>query len=77
MQKKSSYKAIIKYAVYAVIMIILFSAFIYRNTLRSQLSELMQKCILCNFENRHHCKYCMMGHRQCFLCDKVPVDSDK
>lgn len=46
MQKTSSYKAIIKYARYAVIMLFLFSAFIYINTLRSQLSEFMQKCIL-------------------------------
>jgi len=40
MQKVCAYKAIIKSAGYAVIMLILFSAFINRNTLRSPLPEL-------------------------------------
>ena len=63
-----------KFVGYAVLMIILCSAYFYRNTLRSELIELTQKCLFCGFENRHHCKYCKKGVRQCIFCDNKHIE---
>lgn len=40
-------------------------------------SSIKDKCILCNFENRHHCNLCKSKHRQCPFCDNIQIDSKK
>lgn len=68
----------IKYTIAATIVLSIAAVYIYRDTITSHLnlSSWMEKCIFCGFENRHHCKRCIMSHKQCPFCDKIITDQN-
>lgn len=72
-------KQTLKYIGIAVVVLILFAAYINRSSIYPyfDLSWLTEKCFLCKFENRHHCNLCKSEHRQCPFCDNLQVDSKK
>lgn len=71
MKKASQIRLIIKYGGLAMLMMVMCSAYVYRNSIISlfDLSSVTKKCLICNFENRHHCNLCKAGQRQCPFCD--------
>lgn len=42
---------------------------LYNNRSIFDVSSWTEKCIFCNFENRHHCHLCASKHRRCIFCD--------
>jgi len=48
---------------------------LFNNRSIFDISSWTEKCIFCNFENRHHCHLCWSSQRQCPFCDKHPSDS--
>ena len=42
---------------------------LYNNRSIFDISSWTEKCIFCNFENRHHCHLCASEHRRCLFCD--------
>lgn len=71
MKETSQIRTIIKYAGLAMLMIVFCSAYIYRHSVISlfNLSFITEKCLVCNFQNRHHCTLCKAEQQQCPFCD--------
>ena len=55
----------------ALLILAIYPAYVYRYSIFSlfELSFITEKCLICNFENRHHCNLCKAGQRQCPFCD--------
>ena len=72
-------KRTLKYIGFAAFALILFAAYINRSSIYPSFdfSWLTEKCILCNFENRHHCNICRSKHRQCPFCDNLHTNTEE
>lgn len=70
--KANIVKTTIKGIGLASILVILSALYLYHDRVLSffNLSWITEKCILCNFENRHHCNRCLSSQEQCPFCDK-------
>lgn len=79
MKEASQIRTIIKNAGLAMLILVMCSAYVYRNSIISlfDLSFISEKCLVCNFENRHHCNLCKAGQRQCPFCDNGYKIMDK
>lgn len=64
-------KRVVKLFVAAIILLLFVQVGwnLYNNRSILDISSWSEKCIFCNFENRHHCNLCMFGKRQCLFCD--------
>lgn len=51
-----------------ILLIIQVSVNLYNNRSVFDISSWTEKCILCNFENIHHCNLCKSGQRKCPFC---------
>lgn len=71
MKDASQVKTIMKYAGLAMLILVMCSAYVYRKSVISlfDLSFITEKCLVCNFQNRHHCNLCKAEQRQCPFCD--------
>ena len=49
---------------------------LYNNRSIFDVSSWSEKCIFCNFENRHHCHLCVSSYRQCPFCEKSVLLKD-
>lgn len=60
-----------------LLLIIQVSINLYNNRSVFDISLWTEKCILCNFENRHHCHLCISGYRKCPFCDNNTLKTKK
>lgn len=63
-------KKITKLLIAGIMFLLVISVFVnlYNNRSVFDISSWADKCILCNFENRHHCNLCKDGQRNCPFC---------
>ena len=70
-------RTVIRYVFYFGIIVTVAVVYLNRDSIISCISSYMEKCIFCNFENRHHCNICRMSHKQCLFCDNFQVKTEK
>jgi len=67
----------IRYAVNLGLLVSVVVVYLNRDSIISYISSCMEKCIFCNYENRHHCNICKSKHRQCPFCDNPHINTEK
>lgn len=79
MKEPEKYKIAFKYFGFVLIVLVIYSVFSFKDSILFylDLSGIKEKCIFCNFENRHHCHLCKSGERKCLFCINNPKSPQK